>query len=85
MREFVAGGVKDKIEEVPPALLVYYFVKLCFSLTEGGSRKILWANQYVSLVAVLNIFILLYVVEALTDPHATVEEKNAELAVYALL
>ena len=84
LRDSVTGGSMEKIEEISPGLLIYHFVGLCFKVTFAGSVKLVLANQYHNLKAILDIFVLLLVTETLTStkPDAT---KIAELVLLAML
>jgi F0F1-type ATP synthase assembly protein I len=87
VRDECLGGNAAKVMVVEPATLVWYFLKCAWSLdaTRAGTKKMIWSLQFGSLVAVLNIFVMLRTVATLTDATQTAATKKGLLAVYMLL
>lgn len=87
VRDECLGGHAPQVMTVEPAKLVWYFLKCAWGLgvTRAGTKKMVLALQYNSLVAVLNIFVLLRVVATLTDTTASESDKESLLSVYMCL
>ena len=87
LKEFCKGGHKERIKLASPGALIGAFVALCWELpiTKAGTKKVILAHQYNSIFALLTIYVILYIVETLTDPEMEDSEKQFLLFVYALL
>ena len=87
VQELCHGGNATKVMSVEPAKLVWYFLKCAWSIdaVRVGSKKMIFSLQFGSLVAVLNIFIMLRTVDTLTDPDMAADAKKGLLSIYMLL
>ena len=87
LKDLCRGGDKAMIKEVSPGALIWGFITLCWSLpvTRLGTKRVILAHQYNSLFALLTIYVILYIVETLTDPEMSSTEKKELLALYAAL
>jgi len=80
-------GDATKVMTVEPATLVWYFLKCAWSIdaVRIGSKKTILALQFGSVVAVLNIFVMLRTVDTLTETTTASDTKKGLLFVYMLL
>ena len=87
VQDLCHGGNATKVMAVEPATLVWYFLKCAWSIDtlRIGSKKMIFVLQFGSLVAVLNIFIMLRTVDTLTDTNMAADAKKGLLFVYMLL
>ena len=92
LRPWVAGGKTEKIAEIEPYALIWSFLRLCMGNETcwAGTKKVIFFSQYESLVAIGNIFIMLYVVKTLTAPaegpdSMTYDEQKAMISLLGIL
>ena len=78
LRHFVKGGDKTKILTISPAILVWNFLKVSWSLpaVQAGTKKIMIAHQFHSIYAVGLIFVMFFVVRTLSPAPLTDSEKS---------
>ena len=82
----MAGGNPEKIGNIPSFVLVVNFLKLCWSnpVTRRGSIKTILAYQWHSLVAVLNILLMLFIVRTVSGTGSD-DEKRSQIVIFGLL
>jgi len=81
LRPWVLEGDLQKIKDIDPGTLVWYFIKICTCQCWAGTKKAILAAQWHNLAAILQIFILFYLVQTLVTPEEDMpnEEKEAEV------
>jgi hypothetical protein len=87
LQNLIHGGNATKVMTVEPATLVWYFLKCAWSIdaTRIGSKKTILALQFISLVAILNIFLIFRTVTTLNDTTMAGDAKKFLLFVYMFL
>jgi len=85
LEENVKHGNEESIANVSPTELIGGFVELCWTnpVVRQGTIKVILTHQYMSFVAVLNIFIMLFVIRTLNDDSKSQETKRGEMVLYA--
>ena len=85
LRPFVHGGNLKKIKDIDPGALVWYFIKICTMnpVCWAGTKKAILAAQWHSLTSILQIFILFYLIQTLTDVEASDAEKYTKVVFFA--
>ena len=85
--DYVKGGDRHRITEIHPALLVWNFLRMCWTVpvVRQGSIKVMLTHQYHNALMIMNIFILYFAVKTLSVSEKNKAQRKGYMWIYGLL